>query len=491
MIARLRFFWYFGQVIDKPLTFVDVETTGTNAISGRIIEIGIVKVEGDKVVNEYQRLINPELRIDPFIEQMTGITFDELERAPTFYTIKDEIYEILDGSIFVAHNVRFDYSFIRNEFKRVGINFTVRHFDTVKLARILYPGHSHYNLDAISERHGIVNTGRHRAFGDAKVLWDFFRQSKENIKNDLFDEALKLVLKKPSIPSSLTQADIDKLPEAPGVYILYGAPEISGEINVPLYVGKSINIKDRVLSHFSNDYNSSTDLKIVQTVKSIESIETAGDFSALLLESSLIKKLQPIYNRMLRQSRKMIVIIKITNENGYNTIIQKNMEDVETHEIDRILGVFKNQKQMKDSLYEICKEYSLCTKVMGLEKGKGRCFYFQLGTCNGACIKDENFLKYNMRFDEAFFNKKIKTWKFEKPILIKEVGEKSEIHLVDKWCYIGSIRDESEDFSKIKLEYRFDYDTYKILKRYLNNPNNLKNIALYNSKKVRNEAEMW
>jgi DNA polymerase-3 subunit epsilon len=458
-------------MIDKPLTFVDIETTGTNAVSGRIIEIGIIKVQEDQVVAEYQKLINPEMRIDPFIEQMTGIRFDDLENAPTFYSIKDEIYEILEGAIFVAHNVRFDYSFIRNEFKRCEINFSTKHFDTVKLARILYPGHARYNLDAISERHGITNEGRHRAFGDAKVLWDFYMQSKKNLEEGIFQEALKLVLRKPTLPPSISKEDVEKLPETPGVYIFLG------DENTPLYIGKSINIKDRVLSHFANDYMSETDMKIAQTVKAIEVIETAGDLSALLMESALIKKMKPVYNRVLRSSGQKPVAVKTLNENGYYTVAVKNMEEVEKDEIENVLGVYKSKRQLKESLYEVTKENGLCTKLMGLDKGKGRCFNYQLGMCSGACMGEEPAMKYNLRFDDAFYQKKVKPWKFGRPVVIKEIGQKSEIHVVDSWCYMGSVTDETADITDIKLEYKFDYDVYKILKRYIKNPNNSKNIS--------------
>ena len=458
---------------NKPLAFVDVETTGTNAVSGRIIEIGIIKIEDDKIITEFQTLINPEMRVDPFIEQMTGINPLELENAPLFSDIKEEVYGILEDSIFVAHNVRFDYGFIRNEFKRVGINFTSKHFDTVKLARVLYPGHTHYNLDSIMSRHGIENTDRHRAFGDAKVLWDFFRISKEQIEKNVFDAALKLVLKKPSLPASIPQKVIDKLPETPGVYIF------SGEDGAPLYIGKSVNIKERVLSHFTNDYGSQTDMKITQTAKSVEAIETAGELSALLLESSLIKTQQPMYNRMLRQSKNMLVIIRVVDKNGYNSVSIKTVEEIVVADIENILGVFKNQKQLKDYLYEICKEHKLCPKVMGLEKGKGPCFYYQLKQCGGACMKKEWEMKYNLRFEEAFFGKKVKSWKFDGPVLVKEMGDKNEIHVIDKWCYLGSIKNESESLEKLAGDYHFDFDVYKILKRYLANPRNLKNVSFY------------
>ncbi len=463
---------------DKPLCFIDVETTGTNALNGRIIEIGILKVINGELVREYESLINPELRIDPFIESMTGINYEALENAPVFSTVKDEIYEMLADSIFVAHNVRFDYSFVRNEFKRQGVNFSSKHFDTIKLARFLYPGYARYNLDSIMERHGITNNARHRAFGDAKVLWDFFKLAKKNSPEKVFREALNFVLKKPSLPLNISAEKIDSLPESPGVYIFYG------ENGMPVYIGKSIDIKDRVLSHFSNDLHNSTDMKIAQTVKDIEVIVTAGELSALLLESTLIKKMKPVYNRMLRESRKMTVLVKKITGTGHYSIDIKTIDEVETEQISDILGTFRSIKQAKDFLFEVSKEFKLCHKILGLEKGKGYCFNYQLGLCNGICKDEELTIKYNIRFDEAFHKRKVKKWNFESPILIREDGEKSQLHLIDKWCYLGSIKDESQGLEDLKKDYIFDYDTYRILNRYLTNPNNLKTVTKLNNNQV-------
>jgi DNA polymerase III subunit epsilon len=463
---------------DKPLCFVDIETTGINAVNGKIIEIGILKVENNKLINSFETLINPELRIDPFIEQMTGIKYESLTNAPIFSDIKDELLEILDNSIFVAHNVRFDYGFIRNEFKRLGINFKSRHFCTVKLARALYPNLGHYNLDSIMQNFNIKNKNRHRAYGDAAVLWEFYKKSQKINEKEKFENALKLVMKKPTLPSSISEEQIENLPEGPGVYVFFG------DTGIPIYIGKSINIKDRVLSHFSNDYLSGTDMKISQQIKSIETFETAGELSALLLESSLIKKHQPLFNRMLREARKMSVLLKKVNKQSlslrdkYNTIEIKTLDEIEVDEIQNILGVFRSIKQLKDFVYEVCNENKLCPKLMGFDKSKKSCFNYQLGKCSGACQNKELFLKYNLRFDQAFFNKKVKSWNFDGPIFIKENNDKEEVHLIDKWCYLGSLKNENDEIGDIKKEYRFDYDTYKILRRYISNPNNQKNITV-------------
>ncbi|HWA51893.1 MAG TPA: exonuclease domain-containing protein [Patescibacteria group bacterium] len=465
-----------------PLCFVDIETTGTNPVSGRIIEIGILRVENNILTETFESLVNPEMHIDPYIEEITGINSISLTSAPLFEDIKEKLVEILDGSIFIAHNVRFDYGFVRNEFRRLGVNFKNKHFCTVKLARRLYPGLSHYNLDAIQEKFAIKNNARHRAYGDAKVLWDFFQISQKLNSPKVLDDAINFVMKKPTLPQNISLDTVDNLPESPGVYLFFD------ENGAPIYIGKSVNIRDRVLSHFSNDYGSNTDMKIIQTIKSIEYKETAGDLSAMLLESYLIKKEKPLFNRMLRESKKMLVLVKSQNKKGYNTIevttIDKfNEKDISKAcgpaAVENILGTFRSIKQLKDYLYQVAKENKLCPRLLGLDKGKGACLYSQMGQCNGACCGKELNLRYNMRFDDAFFAKKVKRWKFDGPIMIKESYEKETIHVIDKWCYLGSLENENESLENLKKDYIFDYDTYKILRRYIENPNNQKNISLF------------
>jgi len=453
--------------LPDKLSFVDIETTGTSVSYSRIIEIGILKVQNNKLVKKYNTLINPETSIDPFIEKFTGISQKDVEKAPTFYDIKDDILELLSGSVFVAHNVRFDYGFLRNEFKRYDITFTSKHFCTVKLARLLYPEFKNYNLDSIIENFNLKCQRRHRAFDDAKVLWDFYKKSQKKVDKKRFVEAVSIALRRPSVPLDISQDLLDRLPETCGVYIFYG------ENGAPLYIGKSLNIKDRVLSHFSGDYQSGTDMKISQTIKSIETITTAGELGALFLESTLIKKYQPLYNRKLRLVFKLLALKKVRTKKNYTSIVISHLNEVDINHIDDIIGIFRSEKQLKNTLYQLADEHNLCLKLLSLEKTKKFCFAYHLGKCFGACEGMENYLKYNLRFDEAFYNHKIKSWPFPGPIAIKEKGDTEEIFLIDKWCYLGSIKEENESFADLKREYIFDYDTYKILIRYLLGKNNI------------------
>lgn len=462
--------------LPTKLAFVDVETSGCRW-SDRIIEIGILRIEDGQLVRTFQTLLNPETYVPEEILEMTGINPAQLENAPSFYSVKDDIAEILEDCVFVAHNVRFDYSFIKNEFKRLDETFSSKHFCTVKLSRALFPDQRHHNLDALIDRHGFKIKSRHRAFDDAQILWDFYQLVLKSFNEEQIEIALKKAMKRPSLPIKITEEQLDLLPEAPGVYIFYG------ESGTPLYVGKSINIRDRVLSHFSSDHLSSTEMKISQQIESIETIVTAGELSALLKESELVKKMQPLYNRQLRQKR-LMTVLKSKFDGLYQSIDTATADLIDATKLDEILGLFRGVKNAKDFLTYLCKEFELCEKLLGLEKTSSACFGYRLGRCKGACVKKEDPVKYNFRFINAFSKSKLKPWPFNGPIMIKEKNDDEGIEegfLLDKWCYLGKAKINAElriNNAEGEDNLSFDLDTYKILSRYLLSKKNQKKIKL-------------
>jgi DNA polymerase-3 subunit epsilon len=446
-----------------PLAFVDIETTGSHLRCDRIIEIGILRVEEDKLVRTYKQLINPETYLSPFIEQITGINAHDLEDKPTFEQVKEEIMEILDGATFVAHNVRFDYGFVKNELKRYGISYSAKQLCTVRLSRTLFPEFHHHNLDALIKRFNFEIENRHRAFDDAHVLWKFYQALPHIFPQEKIEKTIFSLMKKPSVPINLDETMLEILPEGPGVYLFYG------DGDVPLYIGKSINIKERVLAHFGSDHESSKELSITQQIKRIETIETVGELGALLKEASLIKKHQPIYNRQLRKTKKIVFLRKNTTPKGYDTIEIGETKKISADDIKEFLGIFTSKKKAKDYLRRQAEEHQLCEKLLGLEKGSGPCFGSKIGRCKGACLGHEKPISYNIRFIEAFSSRKIKSWPYKGPIRITEydsIENRQEEFMINEWCLIGQIDDE-----KI-----FDYDTYKILVRYIFKQHNQKNI---------------
>ena len=463
-VGGLKLLKYSSNIwvlMDLPanLTFVDIETTGGSVTADRIIEIGILRVRNNKLEKTYQTFLNPDRPIPDEIQLLTGITPSDLEKAPSFFDIKEELEQFFYDSIFVAHNARFDYGFLKQEFLRYGVKFTPKQLCTVKLSRLLFPEHRHHNLDSIIERFQFEIENRHRAFSDAKILWDFYQKVQGIFPPEKLVQTVSHILKKPNTPPTLKNFDLSHLPESPGVYIFYGK---SGQ---PLYVGKSKNIRDRVFNHFSLSAGNSLEMKIYNQVESVEFIETAGELGALLKESAMIKKLMPLYNRMLRNKEKMTVARKVEVD-GIFTIKLEEADFIYPDSLEDIMGIYKTKRAAREALVNIAKEFNLCDRFLGLEKTKTSCFNYKLERCLGICAGKEKPIKYNLRFIEGFLNSKIKSWPYKGPIVIKEVNEtneKEEQFLINNWCVIQKRDGETEKLEDLE----FDYDIYKILKRFL------------------------
>lgn len=465
---------------DLKLAIVDIETTGGSSPYDRIIEIGIIRVEENRVVETFSTLINPERSLSPFITDLTGITNEELERAPTFSEVYQKIHELLQGCIFVAHNSRFDYGFIKNELKQMGVGYSAKNLCTVRLSRLLYPKYRRHNLDSVMERCNLTCTNRHRALGDARVVWDFLLHAQKKFSAKKFQKAITSLLKSGSLPPHVPSEIIERLPEGPGVYIFYG------EEGSRLYVGKSINIKTRVKSHFMSDHASPKESKLTQQISHIEAIPTSGELGALLLESHLIKTYQPLYNRMSRLSRQLIALThKMSDE--YHSISTDYVTEIDPENLNSVFGVFRSHKQATRYVEERAKEFGLCPMILGLENTanlpagrQGRCFSSQLGHCKGACIGKDSASDYNIRFLEAFNKRRLKLWPFSSPILIDESegGESGQAFIVDKWCLIKSFTYTNASTTEfLPGDFKFDYDAYKILSAYLT-PKNLKKVTI-------------
>ena len=451
--------------------FVDIETSGSHMRHDRIIEIGILRVENDKLTRTYNKLINPEIPVSPFIQDLTGIRVDELEYAPTFEQVKEEILEILDGVTFVAHNVRFDYGFLKNEFRRFGLPFTTKQLCTVKLSRALFPQYKRHNLDSIIDRFDLQIANRHRAFDDAQILWKFYEYLVNKFTEKKIEKTVEKVMFRPSLPATITEKHIESLPESPGVYIFYGPKKL------PLYIGKSVNIRDRILSHFASDQESTREFNIKQQIQEIETIVKTGELGALLTEANLIKKMQPLYNRRLRTVKTISIVTKSADKNGFFVPMIERVSHIDVDTVDKILGIFPSKKKAKEHLQRKAEEHGLCQKILGLEKTTGPCFGYKLEQCRGACIGRENILAHNIRFIEALSENKIKRWPFSGPIIITEydpIDGRKEEYAVNKWCLIS-------DKNEVLI---FDYDVYKILARYIFKQKNQLKIHALNDDRV-------
>ncbi|MEO6508941.1 MAG: exonuclease domain-containing protein [Patescibacteria group bacterium] len=469
------------MLLDR-IAFVDIETTGSSAISDKILEIAIICVDNNKVVKEYSTLLNPQMPFSPFIEMITGIKPSDVTNSPTFEDIQHEVYELLSDRLFIAHNVGFDYGFIKNEFKRLGLSFSADRCCTVKLSRHFFPEHRRHNLDSLIERYGFECESRHRAYSDTSVLWQFYQHVSKLYSPEELLKAMTLVSKRPMLPPHLDKSLVENLPEKPGVYIFYG------EAGLPLYIGKSINIKERVFSHFANSSESPREHDVARQLKKIEYHVTTGELGALLLESHLVKEMQPIYNRKLRKFDEVVYILKQKDKNGYLVPVIKVLSSDNTVDMDSILAVHKTKSQAKKQLEFLQDEHNLCSFLLGLEKTSSGCFDYKLGKCNGGCLKKENPDAYNLRFEGAFQKTAIKPWPYEKPVMIHEVDiekKSGENHIFNNWRYLGAVKYDGESTAFTSHENTsFDYDMYMILKQYLKSHPHVKHISMNEIEKV-------
>jgi DNA polymerase-3 subunit epsilon len=450
-----------------PLAFVDLETTGATATVDRITEIGIIEVDADGAVREWQQLVNPGMRIPPFIETLTGISNDMVAEAPPFEQVAADTLRRLEGRLFIAHNARFDYSFLKNEFKRLGITFRAPVLCTVKLSRTLFPEHKRHNLDSLIERHGLAAAARHRALADAQLIHQFWQKIHAERDSASIEAALQAQNARPSLPPHLDPGIVDELPDGHGVYLFYG------ENDLPLYIGKAKNLRQRVLSHFAADHSSAKEMALAQQIRRIDWIETAGEIGALLKEATLVKQLQPTANRLLRRNDEVCTWTLVDEGEGWLRPQLALARDLDFGIRSSCYGLFKNSKEASEVLRSLAAEHRLCDALLGLEKtvpGKP-CFGYQLKRCKGACIGAEPYAKHTMRLIGGLARLKLVSWPVDGPAVIRE-GE--EAHLIDGWRYLGTARsDEELQTLREAAQPAFDRDIYKLLAKHVGRLNRL------------------
>jgi len=365
---------------------LDIETTGGSPKTEKITEIAIFFHDGEKIVDEWSTLINPEKSIPYFITGLTGITNEMVASAPRFYEVARELVERTENHIIVGHNVKFDYSFIKSEFKNLGFEFDRKTLCTIQLSRKIIPGHRSYSLGKLCKDLGIGITDRHRAAGDALATVKLFELLRER-QNGEFGT----LLHEPSgryknLNDHLTIEDIQKLPEECGTYYFYD------DQNQLLYIGKSKDIRHRVLSHLGNT-SSRRAMEMKQRIHSISYELTGSELIALLKESGEIKEQKPRYNRAQRRSSSYWGLYPGKDEFGYITFSLKKINET----ADDPVTCFNSKKEAREVLTKMVGKHWLCQKLCGLYQTDGACFHHSIRQCNGACIQGESVAAYNRR----------------------------------------------------------------------------------------------
>lgn len=318
----------------QEYAIVDIETTGGNASHSRITEIAIVIHDGKNVIHRWETLVNPEKEIPPAIFALTGITNEMVKDAPRFDFISDQVFELLSNRVFVAHNVNFDYSFVRHELEQAGLKWTAKKLCTVRAARKIRPGLLSYSLGKLCNTLEINLDNRHRAGGDADATAILFSRLLEWDADKVMDVMIKKTSQDQSLPPNLSQEDFDQLPDKPGVYYFYD------EHKKVIYIGKALSIKKRVVSHFGGHKITLQRQHFMRDIYHITYEICGTELMALLLECSEIKQLWPIHNKALKRFEPKFGLFEYEARNGYKYLavgkLAKNQKCLET--FDHIYG---------------------------------------------------------------------------------------------------------------------------------------------------------
>lgn len=413
------------QKINNLYAILDIETTGGKYNEEGITEIAIYRFDGLEIVDQFCSLVNPEKSIQPFVVNLTGINNKMLYNAPKFYEVAKRVIEITKNCIIVAHNAQFDNRILATEFDRLGYSFEKETLCTVELSKKLLPNLPSYSLGKLVRSLGIPISDRHRAQGDAKATVELFKLLLEkDIKKEIISNIIKKDAKRQLEPKLIDI--INTLPTTTGVYYIHRK---NGKI---IYVGKSKNIRKRIIQHFTNDNKKSK--KIQLEVVSVSYEETGNDLIALLKESQEIKTLKPIFNQALKRNVFKSQLYSFYDNNGYlNLKIRKNTKQ---NSDEKVITTFSNYQQAKNFLYKITDKFQLCQKLNHLEKSENTCFNYDLKTCNGACINKEKVSEYNLRV-KKYIEKS--SYQFDHMLIIDKgrfIDERSVI-LIENGIYKG------------------------------------------------------
>ncbi len=448
---------------------LDLETTGGNPLTSRITEIAAVRFEAGVEVKRWSSLVNPECRIPAFIQSLTGISDHMVEDAPRFEQVSDELLALLSGAVLVAHNARFDHGFLMHEFARIGVSLKVKTLCSVRLSRKLYPQHKSHSLDAIMQRHGLTTMSRHRAMGDVDLVQAWLAQAEQELGADVVSlHATKLLGSSAAVPP-LLETEIASIPEMPGVYLFYG------EGPIPLYIGKSVTMRSRVMSHFQASLTHAREMRMAQEIRRIEWQQTPGELGALLLEARLVKEMQPIFNRQLRRERSLCAWQLADDANARPLLSLVRGDDLRPEQFAQMYGVYRSKNQAVEALHALVAEHGLCPQTLGLEAGKGRCFAHQLGRCKGVCCGQEKPQVHRLRLQLALAKQQLQVWPHPGKIGLREHCEATghtEIHVFDQWCHLATVSDEAalEETVSRHEALAFDLDTYRLLLKHMSAP---------------------
>lgn len=402
-------------------TIIDVETSGK---TNRITEISVFKYDGEIIVDEFTSLVNPNCYIPEHITALTGIDNSTVANAPEFRDIAQQVLDITQDTVFVAHNVNFDYNVIRNEFKSLNIDFTRKKLCTVRLSRKLLPGHKSYSLGKLCKDLEININGRHRARGDAEATVILFKKLQAQDKaRDTFIAFLNKNNKEATLPPNLPKEVFNAIPNATGIYYF------KNKKNEIIYVGKAKDIKKRVLSHFYSKAQKS--LNMVRETADIDFELSGSELIALLMEDAAIKHHFPYYNKVSKRVPKGFSLFSYQDRNNVLHIAINNSKATPSPII-----TFYSLREARLFLERVCEQFNLCPKFCHLQEGVNECSHFTIKNCKGICKGIEDIMDYNERVTNAI----CQIVNDSKDVILKEKGRndtEEAFVIVKNGAYLG------------------------------------------------------
>jgi DNA polymerase-3 subunit epsilon len=364
---------------------LDIEATGGKVGEESIIEIAIYKFDGKEIVDQFISLVNPEKKIDHYVQKLTHITDKMVLSAPKFHEIAKRIVEITDNCTLVGHNVMFDYRMLKQEFERLGYNFEKEWIDTFEYSEVLIPGLPSYSLGKLCESLGIIVTDRHRASGDARATIALFKLLLDKDAEKIITKKTGLAL--PKKAHSKYQKLLEGLPNKVGIYYLYNS-----KMQL-IYIGKSSNIALSVNKIFTSKTLRSSKLK--RYTRSIKFEETGSEFLAAIKKNNEVINNQPMYNHKVVENKAYpFGLYFLESKRGYSRLeIGKNRKT------EAVLK-FKTKDKAKEILEKVIHDYNLCLQVNSGIKSENSCFKYKVNECKGACLKEEPKDEYNQRIED-------------------------------------------------------------------------------------------
>lgn len=374
---------------------VDIETTGGHASANGITDIAIVVYDGTTIVKRFHSLVNPGVPIPYFIQSLTGISNEMVREAPAFQEIAKEVHDILSANIFVAHNVNFDYSFLKYHLSSAGYDLQCKKLCTVRLGRKIFPGLPSYSLGKLCHSLQIPATNRHRAAGDAEATAILFSMLLNNDSDGHIGSFLNRRSSEQQLPPNLNREDVEKLPKSPGVYYFHDS---KGKV---IYVGKAVNLKKRVLSHFTGNKFGRQRQEFLRNIFSVSHRVCGTELMALILEAAEIKRLWPANNKAMKRFEATFGLYAYEDQLGYTRLVldKKGRGSAPLYSFNSISEGYS-------LLQKLIRQFELCPHLCFVSR-KGVCMEEHTEQiCKGACRGAECASNYNLRVNEALLEMK-------------------------------------------------------------------------------------